>query len=164
MLPSRVPYGAYRGVVHSLHAVATLVSVLRGPRTGARAVLVHDTATRERRRKALGLLARLGGWDPVLMVVDVSLADALDGQLDRGRVVRPDEFVRHWERWTSQRSFLEAASGSPRGPWSDVQVTSRGHAFAQLRALVRQRLAQSATVDDEPRQVGAQGVGTPCAA
>jgi hypothetical protein len=80
-LPSWVPYGTYRWAVHTLHAVETLARLARGPRSTA-PLLVHDTATRVRRREALGLIARLRGWDPVLVAVDVSLAEALDGQLD----------------------------------------------------------------------------------
>jgi hypothetical protein len=137
-LPSWVPYDTYRWAVHTLHAAATLANVVRGPRTDA-PLLVHDTATRERRRESLGLLARVRGWDSVLVAVDVSLEDALDGQLDRGRVVQPDEFVRHWERWTAQRSALAASDGGPRGPWSSVYLMPRCDAFRQVRYLARRR-------------------------
>lgn len=134
-LPSRVPYSTYRWAVHTLHAAVVVLSLLRGPRSAA-PLLVHDTATRVRRRETLGLLARLRGWDPVLVAVDVSLTDALDGQLDRGRVVQPDQFVRHWERWTEQRAALAASDGGPCGPWSRVYLMSRGDALRQVRALV----------------------------
>ena len=137
-LPSFVPYGTYRWAVHTLHAVETVVRLARGPRSTA-PLLVHDTATRARRRETLGMLARLRGWDPVLVAVDVSLAEALDGQLDRGRVVQPEEFVRHWERWTAQRSALAASDGGPRGPWSGVYLMARCDAFRQVRELGRQR-------------------------
>jgi hypothetical protein len=143
-LPSWTPYATYRWAVHTLHAVATLLYLLRGPRSDA-PLLVHDTATRERRRETLGLLARLRGWDPVLVAVDVSLAEALDGQLDRGRVMRPEEFVRHWERWTAQRSALAAADGGPRGPWSGVYLMARCDAFRQVRELARRRSGVQAT-------------------
>jgi hypothetical protein len=138
-LPSWAPYATYRWAVHTLHAVAALLYLLRGPRSDA-PLLVHDTATRERRRETLGLLARMRGWDPVLVAVDVSLAEALDGQLDRGRVVRPEGFVRHWERWTTQRSALAAVDGGPRGPWSGVYLMARCDAFRQVRELARRRL------------------------
>ncbi|MFD7307812.1 AAA family ATPase [Promicromonospora sp. NPDC059942] len=161
-LPSWVPYGAYRWVAHTLHAVATVLYLLAGPRSG-RPLLVHDTATRERRRELLGLLARLCGWDPVLVAVDVSLAEALDGQLDRGRVVQPDEFVRHWERWTAQRSLLAAAAGGPRGPWSAVHLMERCDAFGQVRDLVRRRSVVVAASRPEPAPAAARGAN-PCAA
>lgn len=137
-LPSWVPYATYRWAVHTLHAVATLLYLLRGARSDA-PLLVHDTATRERRRETLGLVARLRGWDPVLVAVDVSLAEALDGQLDRGRIVRPEEFVRHWERWTAQRPAFAAAGGGARGPWSGVYLMARCDALRQVRELARRR-------------------------
>lgn len=162
-LPSWVPYGTYRWAAHTLHAAATMVNVLRGPRSGA-PLLVHDTATRERRRETLGLLARLRGWDPVLVAVDVSLAEALDGQLDRGRVVQPDEFVRHWERWTSQRSMLAASDGDPRGPWSSVYLMPRCDAFQQVRDLARRRSVVLAASRPETGLEASRSAGTPCAA
>lgn len=165
-LPAGVPYDAYRWAVHALHAVATVAVVLRGPRTGA-PLLVHDTATRPRRLRALGLLGRLRGWDPVLVAVDVSLAQALDGQLDRGRVVEPQEFVRHWERWTPLRPVLEAAGGGPLGPWSSVHLMARGDAFRTVHDLVarRSRLAGVAgTGGRAGRPSGSGPVGAPCAA
>ncbi|MCP2265385.1 hypothetical protein APR03_002741 [Promicromonospora thailandica] len=164
-LPSWVPYGAYRWAVHGLHAVETVARVVRGPRTSV-PLLVHDTATRPVRRRALGLLARARGWEPVLVAVDVSLTDALDGQLDRGRVVRPQQFVRHWERWTVQRPRLTAVADGARGPWSDVHVLSRARALDQVRELARRAPAVV------PAGVGAGAAtsmaparpGTPCAA
>jgi hypothetical protein len=169
-LPSRAPYGTYRWAVHTLHALETLARVVRGPRTTA-PLLVHDTATRSLRREALGLLARARGWDPVLVAVDVSLAEALDGQLDRGRVVRPDEFVRHWERWSAQRSALAAVDGGPRGPWSSVYLMARCDAYRRVRELARLRsLALAALASSDAAASGARAeprtraAGHPCAA
>jgi hypothetical protein len=144
----------------------TVARVVRGPRSTA-PLLVHDTATRGRRRLALGLLAKLRGWDPVLVAVDVSLADALDGQLDRCRVVRPHEFVRHWERWTAQRSVFAAAGGGPLGPWSHVYLLARPDALRRVRELARQRLVVLAAVPGtglgDSRDIGRQ-TESPCAA
>ncbi|WP_369372705.1 AAA family ATPase [Promicromonospora sp. Populi] len=165
-LPSWAPYGTYRWAGHTLHAVMTVARVVRGPRSTA-PLLVHDTATRGRRRLALGLLARLRGWDPVLVAVDVSLADALDGQLDRCRVVRPHEFVRHWERWTAQRSVFAAAGGGPLGPWSHVYLLARPDALRRVRELARQRLVVLAEMPETGLETGFGGsrdVARPCAA
>lgn len=164
-LPSFVPYVTYRWAVHTLHAVETMARLARGPRSLA-PLLVHDTATRARRRETLGLLARLRGWDPVLVAVDVSLAEALDGQLDRGRVVQPEEFVRHWERWTTQRSALAAADGGPRGPWSGVYLMARCDAYRRVREMARARslvlAAARPGTDDVASRTSA--VDQPCAA
>lgn len=161
-VPSWVPYGAYRWAVHTLHAVETAVRLVRGPRTSA-PVLVHDTATRPLRREVLGLLARVRGWTPVLVAVDVSLADALDGQLDRGRLVEPHEFLRHWERWSTQRSALASVDGGPRGPWQSVRLLARTEALRQVRDLAMRRTSAVEPV------VAAQAIepgrsGRPCAA
>ena len=155
-LPSWVPYPTYRWAVHTLHAVVTLLYLLRGPRSDA-PLLVHDTATRERRRESVGLLARVRGWDPVLVAVDVSLEDALDGQLDRGRVVRPEQFVRHWERWTTQRATLAAADGGPCGPWSGIYLMARCEAFRQVRELARRRTVVAARPGPGPGRTQARG-------
>lgn len=162
-LPSWAPYTTYRWAVHTLHAAATVLNLLRGPRSDA-PLLVHDTATRERRRETLGLLARLRGWDPVLVAVDVSLSEALDGQLDRGRVVRPEGFVRHWERWTAQREALAAADGGPHGPWSGVYLMARCDAFRQVRELARRRTVVLATSKPEKVRGQASDVDRPRAA
>ncbi|MDR7380615.1 AAA family ATPase [Promicromonospora iranensis] len=164
-LPSWVPYPTYRWAVHTLHAVETLARLVRGPRSTA-PLLVHDTATRVRRREALGLIARLRGWDPVLVTVDVSLAEALDGQLDRGRVVQPEEFVRHWGRWTAQRSALAAVDGGPRGPWSSVHLMARCDAYRRVRELARLRSLVLAADRAEAggTRARAEPFGRPCAA
>lgn len=164
-LPSFVPYVAYRWAVHTLHAVETMARLARGPRSLA-PLLVHDTATRARRRETLGLLARLRGWDPVLVAVDVSLAEALDGQLDRGRVVQPEEFVRHWERWTTQRSALAAADGGPRGPWSGVYLMARCDAYRRVREMARARSLVLAAARPGTDDAGSRtsAVDQPCAA
>lgn len=168
-LPSWVPYGTYRWAVHTLHAAETVARLARGPRSTA-PLLVHDTATRIRRREVLGLVARLRGWDPVLVAVDVSLAEALDGQLDRGRVVQPEEFVRHWERWTAQRSALAAVDGDPRGPWSGVHLMARCDAYRRVRELARQRSLVLAASPRAKSRTGSKtgsrsdAVGRPCAA
>ncbi len=162
-LPSWVPYGAYRWAAHTLHLLATVLHLVRGPRaTGP--LLLHDTATRERRRELLGAAARWFGWDPVLVAVDVSLADALDGQLDRGRVVQPDEFVRHWVRWTAQRSILAAADGGPRGPWSGVYLMERCDALGKVRDLARRRSLVLAASRPDPALEAAARASSPCAA
>lgn len=161
-LPAWVPYGTYRWAVHALHAVRTLARLLRGPR-GAVPLLVHDTATRRLRRRALGLLARVRGWDPVLVALDVALEDALDGQLDRDRVMGPHRFVRHWQRWVSQRDRLTTETAGRGGPWSAVHVLSRSEALEQVRCLAARARAVVPARDRVPVAAGARS-DAPCAA
>lgn len=129
-----VPYRAYRPMVHALHALATLHAVLRGPAGPRTALLVHDPATRPRRRRALARLARACGWEPVLLVVDVSRREALAGQAERGRVVAPASFARHWRRWQAQHDRLPA-SAAVEG-WAAVHVVDRSTATATVRRVV----------------------------
>lgn len=161
-LPSWVPYGAYRWAVHTLHAVRTVARLVRGPR-GAVPLLVHDTATRRLRRRALGLLARARGWDPVLVAIDVPLEDALDGQLDRGRVLTPHHFVRHWQRWAAQRDRLAGETAGHGGPWAAVHVLSRPEALEQVRCLAARARAVAPARDRVAVAAGTRS-DAPCAA
>ncbi len=137
-----VPYRFCRPVVHTLHAVDIVRAVLRGPaaRTDG-VVLVHDPATRPGRREALARLALSRGWHPVLVLVDVPRQAALDGQAERGRVVRARSFAGHWERWVAQRSVLVDASARrrPVGSWAEVHVVDRSAALPAVRSLLRSR-------------------------
>ncbi|WP_125775919.1 AAA family ATPase [Antribacter gilvus] len=138
VLPSWVPYRSYRYVVHTVHALRTLWQVLRGPARERRVLMVHDPATRPRRREVLARLARARGWRPVLVVIDVPMEAALAGQLERGRVVGSRSFAGHWERWSAQRSGLAGAAvgqGSA-GAWAGVHVVGRASALSQVRVLL----------------------------
>ena len=139
LLPEGTPYARYRPLVHLWSTVLVLVLVLRGPTDGRRALVVHDPATRRARRTWLGRLARWRGWDPVLVVVDVSRAAALEGQLARRRVLGARAFDRHWQRWEAERPRLLALSRSGRGeePWSAVRVVDRRTAVASLSRLLQ---------------------------
>lgn len=92
----------WRPLVHAVHQALVWLVVLAGP--AGRVLLVHDTATRRRRRESLLRLASWRGWEPRLLLVDVSRSDALLGQHDRGRMVDPASFDRHWERWLRLRA------------------------------------------------------------
>lgn len=106
-LPARVPYRAFRWLVHLLHTLRVLVHLIGGPVDGRRLV-VHDPGTRARRRSLYLRLAHLRGWRTVLLYIDVDRSTAREGQLRRGRVVR--SFDEHWARWQHLRPALEAAA------------------------------------------------------
>jgi predicted kinase len=137
----RAPYRAYRPVVHTLHAAAVAGAVLRGAADAGDVLLVHDPATRPRRRRALARLARARGWEPVLVVVDVPRTAALDGQVERGRVVAPESFAGHWRRWEEQRAAL--ADGAVAEGWAEVHVVDRRTAAPTLRGLLGVRRSLS---------------------
>ncbi len=138
-LPARIPYRAYRPVVHVGHVLRVLGALLAGPSTGWQLV-VHDPATRPHRRAVLVRLARLRGWTPAMVYVDIDRGSARRGQVERGRVVRASSFDGHWQRWQQLRprllSDLATAAG---GGFSSVDLVDRDRAAAVLH----QRLGRS---------------------
>ena len=136
VLPEKTGYAAYRPLVHTLHALRVLLVLLRGPCPG-RTLVVHDPATRPRRRWLFAWLARMRGWDPVLVYVDVPRALAETGQVLRGRVVDPVSFAGHWARWEALRGELAGRPDTLDGArWSEVVLTDRERAAPQLRRAV----------------------------
>ncbi|MEU4451924.1 AAA family ATPase [Nocardioides sp. NPDC023903] len=133
-----VPYSLYRPLVHLWHALATLVLVLLGPTPNRPTLLVHDPATRPGRRELLGRIAHARGWRTSLVMIDVPRVAAIDGQYERGRLVRTDAFERHWDRWTDdQPRLLTAATfGDADGSWDKVHVFDRARAAGRLEAIL----------------------------
>ncbi|HEY5784560.1 MAG TPA: hypothetical protein VIT65_07280 [Microlunatus sp.] len=134
-LPARVPYRAYRWIVHLGHTLRVLLHLLNGPVVGRRLV-IHDPGTRAGRRRLFLGLAHLAGWRTVLLYVDVDRPAAQAGQLRRGRVVR--SFDEHWQNWLRIRPALMAAPDQivPAGADAEpVILTDRTHAADVLRRL-----------------------------
>ncbi len=126
------PYRLWRPLVHGLHYAGLLRVLLSGARAD-RPLLVHDTATRAWVRVVVGRLAAARGWRPVLLLLDVGHDEALAGQAERARVVRPASFARHWRRWSRLRAGLVSRPASPaEGSWDDVRLVSRQDAVAQV--------------------------------
>jgi hypothetical protein len=138
VLPKGTAYATYRPLVHVMHTLRVLVVLLRGPVPG-RTLVVHDPATRPRRRWLFAWLARARGWDPVLLYVDVPRTLAETGQVLRGRVVDPASFAGHWTRWEALRAELTGApDGLDGARWSEVLLTDRdGASWALRRAVAR---------------------------
>jgi hypothetical protein len=140
-----LPYRAYRPLVHTLHAVTVVGLVALGPRAlralRARALVVHEPATRPGRNALVVRLARARGWRPALVYVDAGRAQALAGQHARGRVLDPGSFEGHWQRWSEQRERYVAADrrGCGLDGWDRVRVVRRDDAEARLRALLAGR-------------------------
>jgi predicted kinase len=141
LLPAGTAYATYRPLVHVLHALWVLVVLLRGP-VSERTLVVHDPATRPRRRWLFASLARARGWDPVLIYVDVPRTLAEAGQVQRGRVVDPASFAGHWARWEALRKELTGNPDAIDGArWSEVVLTDRDQAARELRRAVAAGLA-----------------------
>ncbi|MFC7330683.1 AAA family ATPase [Marinactinospora rubrisoli] len=102
----RLPYPAWRWVVHVMH-YCRVIAALRsgGP------VIVHDSATRRAVRLLLGGYCRLRRVEVHLLLLDVDPTAARVGQLVRGRMVTAHSFRTHERRW---RRLLTAGScGGP---------------------------------------------------
>jgi hypothetical protein len=127
-----------RPFVHLIHHLRVLIVLFAGPGSGD-AVVVHDPSTRWVRLGLVGRLARLRGWYPEVLFVDVSRTAALAGQRQRRRMVDGRRFAGHWRRWQPLRAALDPRSGtvSPRwawalAPWRKRQLTSRVAAVRDL--------------------------------
>lgn len=157
----RTPYRLYRPLVHLWHALTTLVLVMLGPTRDRRTILVHDPATRPRRRALLGRIARARGWRTSLVMIDVPRAVAIDGQHARGRIVRSTSFERHWHRWTDDQPRLLSATtfGDADGSWDRVHVVDRARAGRRLEALLGGARQGSEEVVDQMEE--SEGVGPP---
>lgn len=145
LLPG-VSYRTYRPLVHVGHHLRVLGLLWRGPQTG-RPLVVHDPATRPRRRRLFAALARARGWTPALVYVDVERQAARRGQFSRGRVVDPSSFARHWARWVALRGQLTSSAGpADADDWIAILVVDRSSATAALSALCQGAVAETAEV------------------
>ncbi len=135
---TRAGYRISRTVVHTLTALWVLAVLLRGPGRARRTVLVHDPATRPRRRRLTGWLAARRGWRPVLLFIDVPRELALAGQHERGRVVHSRNFEGHWRRSRQEVDRLrrQGLTGDSAEPWWLTYVVDRGTAGPMLDLLL----------------------------
>lgn len=138
LLPSWVPYRAYRPLVHVAHQVRVLTAVLRAPGP----VLVHDPATRAGTRALLASLARISGRPAVFVWLDVSARLALHGQRARGRLIPARSFARHVARADVLRGALVAGTVPP--GWRCVVLLDRSATREGLRVAVRDSAAEDA--------------------
>ncbi|MBG0829941.1 ATP-binding cassette domain-containing protein [Planomonospora sp. ID67723] len=92
-------------IVHATHMTRIARAVL-----GGRAVVAHSRGTWPHIMHGLAWVARLGGAEMHLILLDVEPGVAREGQVSRGRVVTPGLFVRHCRRW--QRLVTRARAGA----------------------------------------------------
>lgn len=130
-LGGRRGYRLWRPLVYLEH-YSRLGAALLGRRT----ILLQDTATRRWVRWALALASWTTRRAAFMVWVDVTLAESFAGQQARGRWVRLESVLRHWQRWTDLRTRLVdvAATGEPR--YTGVVLVDRaGARRLQLRVL-----------------------------
>lgn len=149
-LPARLPYAAYRPLVHLVHLLLHVWFLLRGPSDGR--LLVHDPSTRRARLRALHRLAVWRGWTPLLVYIDTDQALARVGQVARGRVVHGGRFAAHCRRWSRLRE--EAAEGSCQG-WSTRRCT-RDDAADTLRQALAGELGPATHAAESPHGLDRQ--------
>ncbi|WP_067974203.1 AAA family ATPase [Nocardiopsis trehalosi] len=101
----RVPYPAWRWVVHVLHYLRVAAAL----RTGD-PVVVHETGTRRAVRRLLGWYCRRSGVGVHLLLIDVAPGEARRSQYARGRRVTARSHRAHTRRW---RRVLAACGGGP---------------------------------------------------
>ncbi|SHG19127.1 AAA family ATPase [Geodermatophilus nigrescens] len=110
-----VPYRYVRPLVHAAHRLRVLAAVV-GP---APAVVLTDPWTSRSWRPVVLRAAALAGRGVRLVLLDVSAADAADGQRIRGRRIPEGRMRRHAGRW--ERYLPGAGTG-------DVLVVDRARA------------------------------------
>lgn len=130
LLPRSVPYGWYRPLVHLLHTARVLMIVL----CSSRPVLLHDPATGAGTRAAFALIGVLSRRHRHFIWIDCTPAEALAGQLARGRVLLKWSFARHMRRSPAMRSRLLAGQ-RPQG-WHTAQLVDRHTASTGLQLKV----------------------------
>lgn len=100
LLGGRRGYRIWRPLVYLEHYARLLLAL-----PGRKTIVLHDTATRGWARRVLGLVASLSHRPAILVWLNVSLAESLDGQRVRGRKVPERTLRRHWRRWSRLRPF-----------------------------------------------------------
>jgi AAA domain len=121
-----VPYRLWRPMVHAEHLLRVLLAL-----PGPAGLIVHDTGTRDWRRRLLVGLARRCGRSGHLVLLDVTAKAALEGQRRRRRRLRRSAFATHWHRWRELRA--ELAAGEP----DDDPATLAAEGWASVRLLDR---------------------------
>ncbi|GAB3508946.1 AAA family ATPase [Amycolatopsis cihanbeyliensis] len=139
LLPAGTPYSWYRPLVHLLHLARLAGTAIRAPGP----IVVHDPATGPVARAAFVALGLLTGRTRHLLWLDCTVAEALEGQRARGRVLLGWSFSRHVRHLPRVRSLLRG--GTPRG-WCEVTVIDRPTARRGLHVTVGEPLAGSPTV------------------
>ncbi len=130
VLPERIPYRWYRFVVHMAHRtrIGLQCAVLPGP------IVAHEPSTRATTRLMLVLFGWITRRKRVLVWLDADAAEALAGQYERGRLIRPRSFNRHVQRADQMQCRLRA--GEVLFGWNAVHVFARQDLESGLRLKI----------------------------
>jgi hypothetical protein len=119
--------------VHARHYLGVLAA-LRGPA----GLVVHEPGTRAWMRRLLVASARRAGRQAHLLLLEVSLQDALAGQRRRRRALRRAAFDRHWRRWRRLRHRRDRFEEEG---WTSVRVLDRAAAEGLHRIEIRRAVS-----------------------
>ena len=113
---------------------------------GPTGLIVHDTGTRDWRRRLLVSLARRCGRTGHLLLLDVTAKAALVGQQRRRRTLRRSAMAGHWHRWRQLRAQLPTPGGPDADPtgllaegWTSVRLLARPAADRLNRVVIPRR-------------------------
>ena len=116
LLGGRRGYRVWRPLVYLEHYIRLLLAL-----PGRKTIVLHDTATRGWARRLLGIVAKLSRRPAILLWLNVSLAESMDGQRIRGRKVSERTLRRHWRRWSRLRPITDEGEAGFR----DVHMITR---------------------------------------
>ena len=133
-----LPYTYGRPIVHTIAHLWALAQILH--RAGG-PLVVHDPGTRKWSRRLIVDLAILLGYSPMIIYIDTDRDSALNGQIQRQRVVRSQSFARHWRRWTELRKrILEEGDVNHNEAWIRVELSRREDVVDDLLGLLKSEL------------------------
>jgi hypothetical protein len=120
LLGGRRGYRIWRPLVYLEHYLRLLWAL-----PGRKTIVLHDTATRGWARRLLAVIARLSRRPAILLWLNVSLAESLDGQRIRGRKVPARTVQRHWRRWSRLRQLTDEGEPGYRAVHVITRETAR---------------------------------------
>ena len=116
----RLPYRLWRPLVHGEHYLRVLLAL-----PGPDGLVVHEPGTRGWMRRLLLRCAARSGRSAHLLLLDVTLDEALAGQRQRRRMLHRSAFGRHWRRWLALRPRADRLTEEG---WSSVRLLDRAAA------------------------------------
>lgn len=119
IMPRRVPYRWYRGLVHAVHRARIAIACVRSPHP----VLAHEPATRASTRALLVMLGILTGRRRTFIWLQVPPDVAAAGQRTRHRTLRARSFRRHSRR--GQALYRKLSGGARPHGWQHAEIITR---------------------------------------
>lgn len=122
-------------VPYVLYVFAIIVAITRKTQ-----VVVQSRGTYTWLRRLVTTCARVRGREAVLVMLDAPPADAVAGQVRRGRVAPARVMQWHTARWSELLDAAESGALSAEG-WNDIRVIDRAQAsqVQDLGELTRRR-------------------------